>query len=169
MEWKHQSSPTPKKPKMVASAGKIMASVFWDSEGIIMIDYLAKGETVTSEYYVRLLNKLRAEIKSKRRGKLQKTVLFLQDNAPVHKAARSLAAIRENGFEVLEHPPYSTDLAPSDYFLFAHLKKKGSGEQYTGQMVILLRLSRAFFSRKTKHSIKPEFKLSEKGGISVLP
>ena len=34
-----------------------------------------------------------------------------------------MAAIHENGFEVLEYPPYSPDLAPSDYLLFAHLKK----------------------------------------------
>ena len=149
MEWKHPSSPTPKKPKMAASAGKIMASVFWDSEGIIMIDYLAKGETVTSEYYVRLLHKLRAEIKSKRRGKLQKTVLFLQDNAPVHKAARSLAAIRENGFEVLEHPPYSPDLAPSDYFLFAHLKKKLRGTVHRSDGDIIEAVE-GFFQSKNK-------------------
>ena len=49
LEWKHPISPTSKKPKMAASAGKIMASVLWDSEGIMMVDYLAKGKTVTSE------------------------------------------------------------------------------------------------------------------------
>ena len=34
MEWKHPGSPTPKKARRSTSAGKVMASVFWDSEGI---------------------------------------------------------------------------------------------------------------------------------------
>ena len=27
------------------------------------------------------------------------------------------------GFELIDHPPYSPDLAPSDYFLFPNMKK----------------------------------------------
>jgi len=45
-------------------------------------------------------------------------VLLLHDNAPVHMSAKSQAAIRQCGFQQLNHPPYSPDLAPSDYFLF---------------------------------------------------
>ena len=36
MQWKHPGSPPPKKFTRVSSAGKEMASVFWDSQGIIM-------------------------------------------------------------------------------------------------------------------------------------
>ena len=161
MEWKHPGSPTPKKPKLAASAGKIMASVFWDSEGIIMVDYLAKGDTVTSEYYVGLLNRLREEIKTKRRGKLRQTVLFLQDNAPVHKAARSMAAIHENGFEVLEHPPYSPDLAPSDFFLFAHLKKHLRGTVHKSDSDIVEAVE-GFFESKNESFYKTGIKALRK-------
>ena len=38
--WKHASSPPPKKFRVVASAGKVMATVFWDADGIVLIDYL---------------------------------------------------------------------------------------------------------------------------------
>ena len=48
-------------------------------------------------------------------GKLTKGVLFHQDNAPAHK---SVVAVRDSGFKLVVHPPYSPDLAPSDYFLF---------------------------------------------------
>jgi len=41
----------PKKTRSVPSAGKVMASVFWDAEGILFIDYLEKGKTITGEYY----------------------------------------------------------------------------------------------------------------------
>jgi len=38
-----------------------------------------------------------------------------------------MAAINKCGFELLEHPPYSLDLAPWDYYLFPKLKKELSG------------------------------------------
>ena len=79
-----------------------------------------------------------------------------------------MAAIRENGFEVLEHPPYSPDLAPSDNFLFTHLKKRLRGTVHRSDGDIIEAVE-GFFHSKNKNSIKPEFKLSEKGGISVLP
>jgi len=37
----------PQKTRSVPSAGKIMASVFWDAEGILFIDYLEKGKIIT--------------------------------------------------------------------------------------------------------------------------
>jgi len=68
-QWKHVTSPTPVKFRKIASAGKIMASVFWDSEGVLMIGYLERGKTVTGVYYAELIRKLRSAIKEKRCGK----------------------------------------------------------------------------------------------------
>ena len=130
MEWHHRGSPPPKKFKAVPSAGKVMASVFWDTEGIIMIDYLEKGQTINGEYYSNELRQLRENLKVKRRGKLSKGVLLLQDNAPVHNAAIAIAAASTCGFELLPHPPYSPDLAPSDFFLFPRLKDAITGKHY---------------------------------------
>ena len=48
-------SPRPKKFKMQPSAGKVMATVFWDAQGIIMLDFLAKKSTITGAYYANLL------------------------------------------------------------------------------------------------------------------
>ena len=47
-QWKHVTSPTPKKAKSVPSAGKVMASVFWDSEGVIMVDWLPITHTTSN-------------------------------------------------------------------------------------------------------------------------
>ena len=41
-------------------AGKVMATVFWDLQGVIYIDYLEKGKTVTGLYYAELLDKFNA-------------------------------------------------------------------------------------------------------------
>ena len=51
MQWKHSNSPAPKKAKVVSSAGKVMASVFWDTKGIVFINYLQKGKTINGVDY----------------------------------------------------------------------------------------------------------------------
>jgi hypothetical protein len=80
MEWTHRGSPRPKKFRAQKSARKVLASVFWDFRGVIMIDYQEKGQTITGP----LLASLREKIVEKRRGMLPKGVLFLQINAPAH-------------------------------------------------------------------------------------
>ena len=42
-----QGSPRPKKFKTQPSAGKVMATVFWDAQDVIMLDFLAKKSTIT--------------------------------------------------------------------------------------------------------------------------
>ena len=54
-----------RKAKTVLSARKVMATVFWDSEGVIYIDYLKKCKTVTGLYYVELLGQFDAELQKK--------------------------------------------------------------------------------------------------------
>ena len=93
MQWKHPSFRPPKKAKVVSSAGKAMASVFWDAKGIVFIDYLQKVQTINEEYYANLLRQLQKAIKSKQPGKLTKGVLFYQDNAPTHKSMVAMAAV----------------------------------------------------------------------------
>lgn len=129
MEWRRPSSPRPKKAKVTPSQKKIMATIFWDCEGILLVDFKERNTTVTGEYYAFLLRQLRDAIKDKRRGKLSRGVLLLHDNAPVHTSAVSKAAIRECGFTELDHPPYSPDLAPSDYYLFSKLKSDLRGKK----------------------------------------
>ena len=74
----------PMEVKMVHSSGKVMASIFWDSQGVIMTDYLEQGRTINDAYYAGELRRLLQENARKRRGKLTRGVLLLQDNAPLH-------------------------------------------------------------------------------------
>ena len=109
------------------SAVKVLASVFWDAHGISVIDYLEKGRTINSEYYMALLVRLKEEIAKKRPQMKKKKVLFYQNNAPCHKSIAKIAKLHELHFELLPHPPYSPDLAPSDYYLFVDIKRMLQG------------------------------------------
>ena len=65
-QWKHPGSPPPKKFKRVHSAGKVMASIIWDSQGVIMIGYLEQGHTINGASYAGELRWLHQE--SQERG-----------------------------------------------------------------------------------------------------
>ena len=55
-QWEGQGSSRPKKFKTQPSAGKMMATVFWDAQDVIMLDFLAKKSTITGAFYVNLLD-----------------------------------------------------------------------------------------------------------------
>ena len=119
-QWVGPGSPRPKMFKTQPSADKVMATVFWYAKGVIMLDFLPKRSTITGVY---LLDQLRTAIREKRRGKLSKGVLLQQDNARVHTCKVAMDAVERNGYELIPHPAYSPDLAPSDFFLFPNMKK----------------------------------------------
>jgi len=112
-------------------AGKIIASIFWDQYGILLIDYIPKGQTINAEYYSSLLVQLKDILKEKRRGKFAKGELFLHDNVPAHRALATQKKLAYRGFQRLDHPPYSPDLAPSDYHLFSGLKKQFKSRHFS--------------------------------------
>ena len=102
MQWKNPSSPAPKKFKMQPSAGKLMLTVFWDSQGPILETYQERGTTVTSATYCDMIQReLKPAIHSKRRGKLSKEILLLHDNARPHTAAHTLETLKQLTFRLL--------------------------------------------------------------------
>lgn len=129
-QWVEPSGSAPKRPKTQQSAGKVMASVFWDAQGIIFIDYLEKGKTITGAYYSSLLDRLKEEVKQKRPHLAKKKIRYHHDNAPSHSSLIAQGKLYELGFELVPQPPYSPDLAPSDFYLFPNLKRWLSGKRF---------------------------------------
>jgi len=136
MEWRHCVSPRPKKSRVQKSAGKVLASIFWYQNGILLIDYLPRGQTINAEYYSSLLGQLKDILKEKRRGKVTKMVLFLH-NAPAHRALETQKKLAYLGFQCLDHPLYSPYLAPSDYHLFPGLKKQLKVRNFSSEAEVI--------------------------------
>ena len=155
--WKKPGEKTPTRPRIQRSTGKIMMTIFWDNKGILLTDYLSRGDTISGQYYASLIDRLRSAVLEKRRGKFSHGVLLLHDNAPVHKSNIAQAAIRRVGFAELNHPAYSPDIAPTDYYLFSNLKKFLRGKNFRSDdhtiMTVedyLRDLRSEFFSRYTE-------------------
>ncbi|GFX22070.1 mariner Mos1 transposase [Trichonephila clavipes] len=113
MEWRHTNSPVRVKAKRSISTRKVMATVFWDRHGVLLVEFMQQGTTINAASYCATLIKLRRAIQNKRRG-----VLLLHDNARPHSAINTQNLIRSFGWEQIDHPPYSPDLAPSNFHLF---------------------------------------------------
>ena len=126
-QWLPRGSSGPIKFKSERSVKKVRATVFWDSEGVVLVDFLEGKKTVTRAYYVEVLRKLRAKLAKKHPGKLHRGILFHHDNAPAHSSRIVRDVLREFRWELLPHPLYSPDLASSDFFLFPKLKEHLKG------------------------------------------
>ena len=76
--FQRAESPQSKKAKTVRSAGKVMASVFWDAKAILLIDYLPTGQTIMGQYYTNLLEQLQEKICAKNPGLARKNSSFIR-------------------------------------------------------------------------------------------
>ncbi|UYV62568.1 hypothetical protein LAZ67_2001115 [Cordylochernes scorpioides] len=139
----------PRKPRQFHQQGRLWWSVLWDSEGVLLLDFLNKGQTITGNYYANLVKQLREAIKEKRRGMLSRKIVYHQDNAPSLRSLQAMAAIYDSGFELLPHAPYSPDLAPSDFHLFPHLKKSLAGIHFRSDEEVIDAVNPFFESLET--------------------
>ena len=113
-----------------------------------MHDYREQGRTINGAYYGSKLRRLRLELARKRQGKLTCCVLLLQDNAHAHTSQVAMTAATECGFEILPLPPYSPDLAPSDFYLFPKLKSHLRGAQYGSNKDVIEAVNEYLGTRK---------------------
>jgi len=97
----------------------------------LFVDYLEEGKTITREYYSNLLTRLDKKIREKRPGLQKKKIIFHQDNAPTHKSVLTMGKLRDLHYELLEHPPSSPDLAPSDFSVFPKHKLFFAGQRFS--------------------------------------
>lgn len=130
-EWLEDGDPKPKKCRMQKSRVKTLLTVFFDSRGIIHQEFTPEGVTVTGEYYLSVVDRLLKRI-HRVRPEYRRNVnwTLLHDNAPAHKSLVVRNFLAKKGVVVLEHPPYSPDLAPADFWLFPKLKLSLKGTRF---------------------------------------
>jgi histone-lysine N-methyltransferase SETMAR len=118
----HENFLRKKKFKAAPSAGNIMATVFWDSEVLLLVVIVRRETTINSEAYVNTLKRFHSRMRRVQPHRRMEDVLQLHDNARPQVSLRTTEAIKALRRTVLSHQPYSRDLAPSDYLLFGKLE-----------------------------------------------
>lgn len=118
----------PKEPRPRTSRSEDMIARV---EQMVMEDRRLTGETYEDVLRTKFLPAL-----LEKRPKKAAAVLFHQDNAPPHRAARVHQFFDDNNIEVVPHAPYSPDLAPSDFWLFPAMKDTLRGRTFSSRSAL---------------------------------
>jgi len=118
-------------PKLNIHSSKLMLCIWWDQEGVVHYELLPPNETITGDQYRLQLMRLKRALKEKRPQYEQKhdEIIFQHYNIRPHVAQTVKTYLEKLKWEVLPHPPYSPDIAPSDYHLFRSMAH-GLAEQH---------------------------------------
>jgi len=153
-----QPIPTPKPglhPK------KVLLCVWWDIEGVIHHELLNIGQTITADIYCQQLDRLHDRLVKLRPSLVNRRGIVLQhDNAKPHTAKITREKLKKFGWDVLPHPSYSPDIAPSDYHLFQSLQHFMADKDYKDKDDVNTAIS-DFFASKPKSFYRD--------GIQALP
>lgn len=142
-----QAIPTPK-PNIHQK--KIMLSIWWDMNGVVHWELLEPNLTITSDLYCAQMNRLSEALKKSRPSLVnRKGVILHHDNARPHVAKNTMQKLNELGWEILPHPPYSPDMAPTDYHLFRSLTNHLSNKEFKNQDEVKSSIA-GFISGKTR-------------------
>ncbi|CAK9806173.1 Mariner Mos1 transposase [Anthophora plagiata] len=126
--WSKSGEPAQSIAKAGLHPKKVMLCIWWDMKGIVYFELLPPNKTIDSGVYCLQLEKLNNAIKEKKPGLAnRKGVVFLHDNARPHTSMQTKNKLLQLGWEVLRHPPYSPDLAPTDFYLFRSLQNALNG------------------------------------------
>ena len=141
-------TPTTRKPKLNPVNGKVRghpdrrrqgkweetSSQCWFVSFIrreLFAEFVSPCQTVNAAFYVEVLKSLRENVWRKRPDQWRSnTWLLHHDNAPAHAALLTRRFLTDNNMTLVPHPPYSPDLAHSDFFLFPKRKMKLKGWRF---------------------------------------
>ena len=108
-----------------------MLIIFFDFEGVVHYEFSPRGQTITKEYYVKVLKRLRDAVRKKRlRFWSNGEWLLHHDNAPAHSSNLVQQFLAKHQIIQLRQPPYSPDIAPCDFWMFRKLKMTLKGKRF---------------------------------------
>lgn len=121
------------KPRHEMLTKKVMLVAFWDARSMIHREFVPNGRSVNTQLYREILWHMRESVRRCRRELWcnHHHQFWLQhDNASAHRSRLVRHFCEVTDTKIVQHPPYSPDLAPSDFFLFARIKKELRGVRF---------------------------------------
>jgi histone-lysine N-methyltransferase SETMAR len=128
--WISPHEKVPERSKHMIQSRKVLVTLAWNAHGFHLIKALPKGMKFNSTYYIHEILTPLLDWYNTQFGQTHQNLVIHADNARPHIAKVVLDFCEENGITLAPHPPYSPDLAPSDFYLFGFLKDKLKGCVY---------------------------------------
>ena len=114
---------------------KVLYSIFFDAQGPVAQIIVPKGKTITGEFYANnCLTEVEKHYWERRPKSGPRGLKLLHDNARPHKTKLVKSVLERMKITELEHPAYSPDLAPCDFWLFSRLKKDLAGKHFKNRI-----------------------------------
>ena len=130
-QWIPVGQRPPQKFVRSRTVAKQMIAVFVSRAGHVATIPLVTQRTVTAAWYVEeCLPRVLAAVAERRPRTRHRGLLLHHDNAAAHRAAATQEFLQVEKIQQLEHPPYSPDLAPCDFFVFPLVKSKLRGVRF---------------------------------------
>ena len=104
--------------------------MFFYWKGIVHYEFVPLGETVSKEFYLNILKRLREAVCRKRPEAWTNMWMLHRDNSPAHASFLICEFLTKHESTVVPLPPCSPDLAPADFFLFLKLKCQLKGRRF---------------------------------------
>ena len=128
-----------------------MLWIWWGKLGVVYLELLNSNITVTKELYRDQLDRVNDGISRLWLSHLRRKGAILQhDKARPHISIKVQQKILQLGWEVLSHPPYSSDILPSDYHLFRSLQHHLTRQEFKDEETVRESISSFIASKPMK-------------------
>jgi hypothetical protein len=82
-----------------------VVTVFSDTDGVILVDLMARSEILNSDTYIKTLQKLKQRNRRMRPNRNPGNMLIQHDNVRPHTSLRTQEVMARFDWNVLPHPP----------------------------------------------------------------
>ena len=129
--WVSSEGDRPVIAGLCKTSNGMLYAIFFDSKCPVLHIPVPKGSSVTGKFYRESVLTQLVDFYQKRRPRTGvHGIKLLHENAPAHKSATVQEYQKESGLDVSDHPPYSPDLSPCDFWLFPRLKERLAGHRF---------------------------------------
>ena len=129
--WVSSEGNRPVMARRCKTSNRMLYVIFFDWKGPVRQIPVPKGSSVTGKFYRESVLTQFVDFYQKRRPCTGvHSIKLLHDNAPAHKSTMVQEYLKKSGLNVLDHPPYSLDLSPCEFWLFPRLKEMLAGHRF---------------------------------------
>jgi histone-lysine N-methyltransferase SETMAR len=132
--WIPETEPPPTRVRQTVSSLKRMLTIFWSPLGFPLVQLLPKGHHFDADYFCSQIIREIDRIRPTETAEDAKRRLVLHfDNASPHTSTATQEFLHAHRMKRAPHPPFSPDLAPSDFYLFGKLKGALMGAEFADE------------------------------------
>jgi len=121
--WYSADKPTPCYEAESLRKKKFTLTLVWGTGGVAVVDGCDGALRIDSNHFCqKTIGPAIEWCKNKRKIGGAESFVFHMDNAPCHNSSVTKQFLEDNNITRVEHPPYSPDLAPCDFYMFGYIK-----------------------------------------------